>query len=88
MTGPDVLKALKKDPSTEAVAVVAFTGLLPKKAARLQPDGAAAFLDESDLALDKGSEVLLTALAEIVRKLKIEEVPAGHMAGNEVRAGC
>ncbi len=67
MSGPDVLKALKKDPRTAAIAVVVLTGLSHKNAERLRRDGAA-FLEKSDLALDKGSEALPTALAEIVRK--------------------
>jgi CheY-like chemotaxis protein len=85
MTGPDVLKALKKDPQTASIAVVALTGLSHKNAERLRRDGAVAFLEKSDLALDKGSEALLTALAEIVRNLNLE-VPAA-LAANEVRAG-
>ncbi len=85
MTGPDVLKALKKDPQTASIAVVALTGLSHKNAERLRRDGAVAFLEKSDLALDKGSEALLTALAEIVQKLNLE-VPAAR-AVNEVRAG-
>jgi CheY-like chemotaxis protein len=72
MTGPDVLKALKKDPATAGIAVVAFTGLSQKNAVRLQQDGACAFLEKSDLGLDKGCEKLLTVLAEIVRKLNLE----------------
>lgn len=75
MTGPDVLKALKKDPATAGIAVIAFTGLSQKNAARLQQDGAFAFLDKSELGLDKGCEHLLTALGDIVRKLNLE-VPA------------
>jgi len=75
MTGPDVLKALKKDPATKNIAVVAFTGLSQKNAERLQQDGAFAFLEKSNLGLDKGCVELLTALAEIVRKLNLE-VPA------------
>lgn len=75
MTGPDVLKALKKDPMTKDIAVVAFTGLSQKNAERLQNDGAVAFLEKSNLGLDKGCGALLTALAEIVRKLNLE-VPA------------
>jgi len=76
MTGPDVLKALKKDPLTKKVPVVAFTGLSQKNAARLRQDGACAFLDKADLGLDKGSEALLRALTGILRELKID-VPAG-----------
>jgi CheY-like chemotaxis protein len=75
MTGPDVLKALKKDPVTAGIAVVVFTGLSHKNAARLQHDGAFAFLEKSELGLEKGCESLLAALAEIVRKLNLE-VPA------------
>jgi CheY-like chemotaxis protein len=79
MTGPDVLKALKKDPTTAGIAVVAFTGLSQKNASRLQKDGAVAFLDKADLGLDKGSEALLVALAQILRDLK-KEVPAAACA--------
>jgi CheY-like chemotaxis protein len=86
MTGPDVLKALKKDPETASIAVVVLTGLSHKNAARLKQDGAVAFLEKSDLGLDKGSDTLLTALAEIVRKLKLE-VPTGHLTANEMSAG-
>jgi CheY-like chemotaxis protein len=72
MTGPDVLKALKKDPETAGIAVVAFTGLSQKNAVRLQQDGAFAFLDKAELGLEKGSEALLTALAGIMRKLNLQ----------------
>src|SRR2546423_12763207 len=83
MTGPDVLKALKKDPATAGIAVVVFTGLSQKNAARLQQDGACAFLDKSELGLDKGCETLLAALAEILRRvhLAIPSAVGGHPAG-------
>jgi CheY-like chemotaxis protein len=79
MTGPDVLKALKRDPATAGIAVVAFTGLSQKNAERLERDGACAFLDKSELGLDRGSEALLVALARIVRRLKLE-VPGERLA--------
>jgi CheY-like chemotaxis protein len=72
MTGPEVLKALKNDPATASIAVVAFTGLSQKNATRLEQDGACAFLDKAELGLDKGSEALLVALARILRSLKLE----------------
>jgi len=71
MTGPDVLKALKKDPATAGIAVVVLTGLSQKNAVRLQQDGACAFLEKSELGLDKGCETLLAALAGIVQKLNL-----------------
>jgi CheY-like chemotaxis protein len=76
MTGPDVLKALKSDPATAGIAVVAFTGLSQKNASRLEHDGACAFLDKAELGLDKGSEALLVALARILQNLKLE-APVG-----------
>ena len=72
MTGPDVLKALKKDPATAEIAVVVLTGLSQKNAARLQEDGACAFLEKSALGLDKGAEKLLAALAGIMGKLSLQ----------------
>lgn len=74
MTGPDVLKTLKKDPVTSGIAVVAFTALSQKNAERLRKDGAFAFLDKADLGLDKGSDALLAALAGILRELD-KDVP-------------
>jgi CheY-like chemotaxis protein len=72
MSGPDVLMALKKDPATADIAVAAFTGLSQRNAGRLQQDGACAFLEKSELGLDKGCDPLLTAVAEIMRKLNLE----------------
>jgi CheY-like chemotaxis protein len=76
MTEPDVLKVLKEDARTAGIPVVAFTGLSQKNAMRLQKDGACAFLEKSALELDKGCETLLTALADILRQLRLE-VPVG-----------
>jgi CheY-like chemotaxis protein len=84
MTGPEVLKALKTDPTTSRIAVVVFTGLSQKNADRLRQDGACAFLEKSQLGLDKGSEAFLTALAEIVRGLGLL-VPDGR--ANHATAG-
>lgn len=72
MTGPDVLKALKQDAATAKIAVVVFTALSHKNASRLQQDGACAFLEKSELGLDKGSGTLLAALAGIMKKLNLE----------------
>jgi CheY-like chemotaxis protein len=81
LPGHEVLKALKNDPATGAIAVIVLTGLSNKNAMRLQKDGACAFLDKAELGLDKGCEAFLVALATIVRNLNLE-VPAGaNVAG-------
>src|SRR6202050_1361272 len=69
MSGPDVLKALKKDAVTKAIPVVVMTGMSQKNAAGLEKDGAPGFLEKSALELDKGSEKLLSAVREILGKL-------------------
>jgi CheY-like chemotaxis protein len=72
ISGPDVLKALKKDPVTEKIAVVAFSGLSQANAERLQHDGASAFVEKSSIDLDHGFNALLGALAQILRQHDIE----------------
>jgi CheY-like chemotaxis protein len=69
MSGLEVLKALKKEPATEAIPVVVLTGLSPTNAERLRGDGAFAFLAKADLALDQGGEPLLAALKRVVAEL-------------------
>jgi CheY-like chemotaxis protein len=69
MSGLEVLKALKKEPATEAIPVVVLTGLSQTNAERLRRDGAFAFLPKTDLALDQGAEPLLAALRRIVAEL-------------------
>lgn len=75
VTGPEVLKALKNDPATMGIAVVVLSGMSQRNAERLQRDGAFAFLGKAELDLDKGTEALLDALAEIVRKLNLQVPP-------------
>src|ERR1700683_5041952 len=69
MSGPDVLKALKKDPVTAEIPVVVLSGLSQANSDRLLSDGACAFLTKADLALDQGAEPLLVALRKIVKEL-------------------
>ncbi len=69
MSGLDVLKALKKEPTTRDIPVVVLTGLSQTNAERLRSDGAFAFLTKTDLALDQGAEPLLAALRKTFTEL-------------------
>jgi CheY-like chemotaxis protein len=69
VSGPDVLKALKLDSTTAAIPVVVMSGLSQRNAARLEKDGAFAFLEKSELALDHGPEPLLMKLESIKKQL-------------------
>jgi CheY-like chemotaxis protein len=78
-TGPDVLKALKADASTTAIPVVAFTGLSHVNADRLKADGAFAFLEKSELELEKSSDGLLAALEDIVKRIPRKQTRAAEV---------
>lgn len=80
MSRPDVLKALKYDARTKAIPVVVLSGLSQKNAERLQGDGALLFLEKSTLGLDKGTDLLLSAVAGIIRK-----VSCGMPGGRDAR---
>src|ERR1700675_5036647 len=56
MSGPDVLKALAKDPATAAIPVMMLTSLSQKNATRLEEDGASGFFEKSDSMLGKGPD--------------------------------
>lgn len=82
LTGLDVLKMLKKNKATAEIPVVVLTGLSQKNAARLHAEGAFAFLEKSELGLDKGCDALLAAVADIIKKLP--EARAQQPAGSKV----
>ena len=84
LTGTDVLKALKKDPATKKIAVVVLTGMSQRNEDWLRREGAFGFLGKSELALDRGTNGLLTAVAEFVRQLRLD-IPAS--AARSRRAG-
>src|ERR1700722_11136800 len=69
MSGPDVLKALKKEPETARIPVVVLTGLSQTNAERLRGDGAYAFLTTTELALDQGAEPFLAALRKVFKEI-------------------
>jgi len=79
VSGHDVLKAIKHDASTARVPVVALSGLSQKNAQRLEADGASAYLEKSQLELDKDCGPLLTAVKEIVERLRLAQ-PASEYA--------
>ena len=90
LTGPEVLKSLKKDPRTADIPVVVFSGLSHKNAARLEHDGAFGYLEKTELGLDKGCQALLAAVADIVKRLparKTEPAVDPAKAAKQVTAG-
>jgi len=64
--GPEVLQSLKKNPSTAPIPVVVLTSLSRANEAKLKQDGAAAFLEKSQLLVD--SQQLLDTLRRLLPK--------------------
>src|SRR6266571_5091238 len=69
MSGLEVLKALKKEPATEAIPVVVLTGLSEANSERLRRDGAFGFLTKTDPAQDHNEELLVDAVRKIIMEL-------------------
>jgi len=67
MSGPDVLKALKKDAATAATPVMMLTSLSQKNAAALAKDGAAGFFEKSDAMLGNGPGSLVAAVEKLLK---------------------
>ena len=66
LDGLGVLKALKQDPSTAAVPVIVLTGLSQRNEAKLLSAGAAAYIENSSLNLEKIGDILLQSVARVL----------------------
>jgi len=62
--GPEVLRALKKDPLTAEIPVVVLSSLSQKNETRLKKEGAAAYFEKSKLGLDTDSQSLIQVVIE------------------------
>jgi two-component system cell cycle response regulator DivK len=73
MSGPDVMKFLKNDPTTAAIPVMMLTGLSQKNAKQLEKDGASGFFEKSDSMLGNGPESLLASVDQLLKKTKASQ---------------
>jgi DNA-binding response OmpR family regulator len=73
MSGPDVLKVLKKDLATAAIAVMMLTSLSRKNAKQFEKDGARFFFEKSDSMLGKGPDSLFAAVDRVLKKINSGE---------------
>jgi CheY-like chemotaxis protein len=68
MSGLEVLRALKSDKSTCEIPIIVLTSLSQKNAARLEKDGAAAFIEKTDLMFsDKPAASFLETVERVIR---------------------
>jgi CheY-like chemotaxis protein len=65
LSGPSVLRALRKDPDTASIPVMVLSSLPKTNEEKLAREGATSYFEKSELMLDKGSDIFV----EQVRKM-------------------
>src|SRR5208283_3477916 len=69
ISGPEVLKALKKNPATIDIPVIVLTSLSQKNEEKLLHEGATAYIEKSTLELDKGSDRLAATVETVLGRI-------------------
>jgi CheY-like chemotaxis protein len=69
LSGPDVLRKLKENPTTSAIPVIVLSSLSQKNEEKLIQDGAAAYFEKSALDLDKNSDRLAATVETVLCRL-------------------
>ncbi len=73
LSGPSVLKALRKDPQTASIPVMVLTSLPKTNEGKLLRDGATAYFEKSGLMLDQGSEILVEEVQRMLSQAGASE---------------
>ena len=68
MSGQDVMKNLKNEPTTAAIPVLMMTGLSKENAKQLERGGASGFFEKSDSMLGKGPQSLMASIDRLLKK--------------------
>jgi CheY-like chemotaxis protein len=70
LSGPDVLRAMRKAPETAAIPVMVLTSLPQCHEEKLLDEGATAYFEKALLIVDKGSGPFLEAVERLLAKSK------------------
>jgi len=76
MSGPQLLEALKKAPSTQHIPVVVLSSLPQANETKLKQTGAAAYFEKATLGVEKGSTALIRAIAGVLESSQKKEAAA------------
>jgi len=71
LSGPEVLSALKQDPSTAAIPVIVLSGLSQRNENKLMKQGASAYFEKSKLEGDEGFALLSEAIQKLTTTLEV-----------------
>src|SRR5712692_5234690 len=70
LSGPDVLRALRKDSPTSSIPILVLTSLPQCNERKLVSEGATLYFAKSALHLDKGSEMFVQVVERMLSKAK------------------
>ena len=68
LSGPDVLRALRKNPETSTIPIMVLTSLPQCNEGKLVSEGATSYFSKSGLMLDKGSDTFVEAVHRMLSK--------------------
>jgi CheY-like chemotaxis protein len=69
ISGPEVLRALKANPATMDIPVIVLTSLSQRNEEKLLSEGAAAYLEKSNLELDNSSNRLVATVEAVLGRV-------------------
>jgi CheY-like chemotaxis protein len=70
ISGPDVLKTLKRNPATMDIPVIVLTSLSQKNEEKLLQEGAEAYFEKSTLELGKNSDRLAATVEKVLNRIQ------------------
>jgi two-component system cell cycle response regulator DivK len=71
ISGPQLLHALKQDPRTAGIPVIVLSSLPQSNEAKLKSEGAAAYFEKAKLGIESGSNGLVRAIQDVLKKDKL-----------------
>jgi CheY-like chemotaxis protein len=77
LSGPEVLRALRKDAATAAIPVMVLTSLPQCNEKKLIEEGATSYFSKSELMVDKGSGLFVDAVEKLLTNVKAKAKAAG-----------
>jgi CheY-like chemotaxis protein len=87
ISGPEVLKALKRNPATMDIPVIVLTSLSQKNEEKLLHEGAAAYFEKSTLELDKNSNRLAATIETVLRQVNHQKSLDLHLLALAAKTG-
>ena len=70
LSGPEVLRALRKDAATATIPVMVLTSLPQCNEQKLIEEGATSYFAKAELMVDKGSGLFVEAVEKMLTKVK------------------